>query len=146
MAVEISLKDQFTWVSNMRHLTLLDFGIDVGASIAREEDERAFVEGLKQFSASPDAALAFDLEAVFPTISEKKWWARVYSLVARRIYLRQLGNQEDQRWQPSTIGDAYVIARMLTRAVQEVELGWHPVLDDPAEAEGFAGGGIRVRF
>jgi hypothetical protein len=146
MAVDISLKDQFIWVSNTRHLALLDFAIDVGASIARAEDERAFVERLKAFSTSPDAALAFDLDACFPTIAEKKWWARVYRLVARRIYLRQLGNQDDQTWQPTTIGDAYVVARLLTRAVQEVELGWHPVLDDPGEADTFAGGGIRVRF
>lgn len=142
MAIDINLGDQFIWVSNMRHLTLLEFAIEVGASIARQEDERAFVERLRQFSEGPDAGLTFDLEERFPAIDEKKFWARVYHLVARRIYLRQLGNQDDQRWQPSAIGDAYVVARMLTRAVQEIELAWHPALDDPGDAEP---AGIRVR-
>ena len=146
MAIGITLNEQFLWVSNMRMLTLLEFANDVGESIAGDEDERAFVARLRQFSESPYAQIAFDLADRFPTISEKKWWARVFSIVARRIYLRQLGNQEDQRWQPSAIGDAYVVARMLTRAVQEVELAWHPVVDDPGESEAFASGGIRVRL
>jgi hypothetical protein len=146
MAIDITLNDQFLWVSNMSFLTLLDFANDVGESIAGDADERAFVARLRQFGASPDAQIGFDLADRFPTISEKKWWARVFSLVARRIYLRQLGNQEDQAWQPSAIGDAYVVARMLTRAVQEVELAWHPVLEDPRESEAFASGGIRVRL
>jgi uncharacterized protein CbrC (UPF0167 family) len=47
--------------------------------------------------------------------------------------------------QPSTIGDAYVVARMLTRAVQEVEVAWHPEMEDPAETDAYTSGPINLR-
>jgi hypothetical protein len=41
--------------------------------------------------------------------------------------------------QSSAIGDAYIIARMLKRAVQEVELGWHPNTENIREADAHFG-------
>jgi hypothetical protein len=145
MASEITLKDQFIWVSNGRLFALLDFAIEVGESLARDGDEREIVARLRRFSTGAYPGITFDLGDRFPTVDERKWWARVFNLVAHRIYLRQLGNQDSQGWQPSAIGDAYVVARMLTRAVQEVENGWHPVVDDPGEAEDFTSGPMHVR-
>jgi hypothetical protein len=36
MAIDITLNDQFLWVSNMRFLTLLDFANDVGPAVRCE--------------------------------------------------------------------------------------------------------------
>ena len=145
MASDINLNDQFIFVSNNRLFALVDFANEVGESIARTDEERAYVARFKEFSAGAYPGIPLDLAAQFPAIAERKWWARVFHVVARRIFLRRLGNQENQTWQPSTIGDAYVVARLLTRAVQEVENAWHPVIDDPAEAEAFTSGSINLR-
>jgi hypothetical protein len=48
-------------------------------------------------------------------------------------------------WQSSAIGDAYITARMLTRAVQEVEGAWHPDTEDSREAEARYSGQINIR-
>jgi hypothetical protein len=90
--------------------------------------------------------IGFDLDARYPTIEEKKFWARVFHDVARRIFLRQLGNHEVTHWQSSAIGDAYVTARMLTRAVQEIEQAWHPETENARDADALNLGRINVRM
>jgi hypothetical protein len=122
----ISIKDHSIWVSNARLSTLIAFASDVGESIAKSDEDAAFITSLRRFSAAAFPGIDLDLAVQFPSIAERKWWARVFDTVATRIYLRQLGDQSDQTWQPAAIGEAFAIARMLTRAVQEVELGWHP--------------------
>jgi len=99
--------------------------------------------GCRTESAWP--GISFDLAACFPTTGERKWWARVFHVVARRIFLRTLGNQDDQTWQPSMIGDAYVVARMLTHAAQLTEGAWHPSTQDPHETDAYVNGLIRIR-
>lgn len=145
MASDISIGEQFLWVSNMRFFALVDFACEVGSDIAREEDEKAYVVRLSEFGGSAFPGISFDLAACFPSTVEKKWWARVFHVVARRVYLRTLGNQADQSWQPSLIGDAYVIARMLTHAVQTTERAWHPSTDDPSEIDAYTNGPIRIQ-
>ena len=143
---EISLKDQSLWVSNVRLGALLVFAREVAAKMARSDQEREWVKSLRQFEEEAWPGIDFDLEARFPSLEEKKFWARVYDEVANRIFLRQIGNQAVTSWQSSAIGDAYVIARMLTRAIQETERGWHPVADNPAKEEPYNSGPINVRL
>lgn len=145
MASCIKLGDQFLWVSNRRLSALIDFACEVGGELASDDSEKDHVARLQEFEATAFPGINFDLDDVFSTLIEKKWWARAFHLVARRIFLRELGNQASQTWQPSAIGDAYVVARMLTRAVQEVEQGWHPSVDDPTDAPAYTSGPIRVR-
>jgi hypothetical protein len=135
----ISLKDQFLWVSNQRLSTLLDFALQVSEEAVRSDEERGWFERLRQFESESWPGIDFDLDEQFPTVEEKKFWAPVFHNVARRIFLRQLGNQEITFWQSSAIGDAYIIARMLTRAVQEVELGWASESENSREAAEFYG-------
>jgi hypothetical protein len=91
----------------------------------------------KQQQAWP--GIGFDLDEQFPSVEEKKFWARVYHDVARRISLRQLGNHEVTFWQSSAIGDAYIIARMLTRAVQGVDNAWRPDTENVREGDSYYG-------
>lgn len=145
MASDISIDDQFLWVSNQRLFGLLDFACEVGGYLASGEAEKAYVARLSEFAQAAFPGISFDLAACFPTTDEKKWWARVFHVVARRVFLRTLGNQEDQTWQPSMIGDAYVVARMLTRAVQMTELAWHPSTEDPNETDAYTNGPLQIR-
>lgn len=145
MATEISLNDQFLWVSNQRLASLLSFALVVGSETAGLDAERGWVEKLRHFEEQAWPGIGFDLNEQFPDIEEKKFWTRVFIDVARRIFLRQLGNQEVTFWQSSAIGDAYVTARMLMRAVQESEIAWHPDTEDSREAGAFDDGKLNIR-
>jgi hypothetical protein len=146
LASDISLKDQFLWVSNQRLSALVAFGLQVGGETAGSDEEREWVKKLRQFEEQAWPGIAFDLNERFPSVEEKKFWARVYHDVARRIFLRQLGSHEVTYWQSSAIGDAYVIARMLTRAVQEVENAWHPDTENSRDAEAHYAGRIDIQM
>lgn len=147
MASDVTLKDQFLWVSNQRLSTLIAFALQVGGEMTRSNEESGWVEKLRHFDEEAWPGIGFDLDERFPSIEEKKFWARVYHNVARRIFLRQLGNHEVTFWQSSAIGDAYVIARMLTKAVQEVEQNaWHPDTENSREADGHYSGRINIRL
>jgi len=129
------LKEQFLFVSNQRLDTLLNFALQVSGETVQSDEEHGWVEKLRQFEEESWPGIKFDLDERFPTVEEKKFWARVFDDVARRIFLRQLGNHEITYWQSSAIGDAYIIARMLIRAVQEIELAWHPNTENTREIE-----------
>ena len=135
MGSAISLKEQFLFVSNQRLDTLLNFALQVSGETVQSDEEHGWVEKLRQFEEESWPGIKFDLDERFPTVEEKKFWARVFDDVARRIFLRQLGNHEITYWQSSAIGDAYIIARMLIRAVQEIELAWHPNTENTREIE-----------
>jgi hypothetical protein len=145
LASDISLKNQFLWVSNSRLFNQIDFALQVGGEAARTDAERDSVEKLRQFQQYAWPGIGFDLDERFPTVDEKKFWSRVFHDVARRIFLRQLGNHEVTFWQSSAIGDAYVTARMLTRAVQEIENAWHPDTENGREDEAYHAGRINIR-
>jgi hypothetical protein len=146
VASDISWKDQFLWVANRRLTGLMAFALQVGGEAARSDSERGWVGNLRRFDEQAWPGIGFDLDERFPNVEEKKFWARVFHDVARRIFLRQLGNQEVTFWQSSAIGDAYVIARMLTRAVQEVENAWHPDTENRREGEEYESGRINVQL
>ncbi len=143
----ISRGDQFLWVSNQRFSTLLAFAQEVGGEVARTDEERGFVERLRRFAEEEVwPGIGFDLEERFPGVAEKRFWAGVFHDLGRRIFLRQIGNHDVTFWQSSTIGDAYVIARMLTRAVQEEGEVWDPDTENNREAKEYHGSRINVRL
>lgn len=146
MASEISLQNQFLWVSNQRLSTLIAFALQVGGETAESDAMRGWVEKLREFETQAFPGVGFDLDERFPAIEEKKFWAQVFHNVARRIFLRQLGNHEVAFWQSSAIGDAYVTARLLTRAVQEIEIAWHPDTENTREGDAHYRGQINIRM
>jgi hypothetical protein len=146
LSSDIAWKDQFLWVSNAQLFTLVELALQVGNEIARSEAERGSVGRLRQFYQRAYPGIGFDLDERFPSLDEKKFWARVFHDVARRIFLRQLGNHDVTSWQSSAIGTAYVAARMLTRAVHEIEQAWHPDTENSREADARDLGQIKVRL
>lgn len=135
MSTCIQYGEQQVWVSNQRLSSLLAFALQVATAQVHAEQEQLWLDKLRQFDAQRWPGIDFDLDEQFPDVEEKKFWARVYHDVARRIFLRQLGNYEFTFWQSSAIGDAHAIARMLTQSVCQVELGWHAETEDKREAD-----------
>ncbi len=116
---------------------LVELALQIANDHASSDVERSMIESLSNWwkhEAFPGTT--FDLEERFPTIDERKFWARCFSDIGYRVFRREIGDQENRNtaWQTRTIGDSYIIARMLIRSVQEVETGWHPNTEESAEA------------
>ena len=125
------------WISNQRLNSLLAFALQISELRDTSEQEQSWVEKLRRFHDEHYPGIDFDLDEHFLGIGEKKFWARIYHDVARAIFLRQIGDHQHTFWQSSAIGDAYIIARMLTEAVCQIEMGWHPETADKREADTF---------
>ena len=137
MSSAILIGEQYLNVANRRLFSLVVFALQVGGEVARTDEERGYVARLKNWDELERyPGCDFDLGKRFPTLGEKKFWAGCFFTVARRIFRREIGDQAVQTWQPSAIGDAYVTARMLVRAVQE-ETGtsWQPGVEDQEDAQ-----------
>ena len=135
MSGQISLGSQNFWVSNARLSSLIESALEVAAQRAASASEQQYVASLIECQNGSWPGIDMDLAERFPTVDEKKFWAAVIYDVDRLVFLRKLGNQKVTFWQSSFICDAGSIARMLTLAVQEIELAWHPVTGDQREAE-----------
>ena len=134
MASAVEWNDQRVFVSNMVLDRLLDFAEEMGRATAKNAEENATVEKLVAWRASSYfPGVHFDLNEVFPTIDEKKLWARCFHDVARRVFLRSLGKHEATFWQSETIAVAYMIGRWMTTAVQADERWW-PDTEDSSES------------
>jgi len=133
MSTCISSREQYVWVSNKRFNTLILFAIEVGQKMASTELEQSFVQSLQETYKNFIGGFDFEMENEFTSLDEKKFWARIFSDVASSIFRREIGNQSVFDWQPSAIGDAYILSRLLLAAIREEELGWHwsiPSLED----------------
>ncbi len=146
MASEISYQDQFFYVSNMRFSSLIDFALEVGQRSAETDVERTYVSKLKEESNAFYPGYDFAIEREFPSRDERKFWARVFFDLAYLIFRREIGNQNVTFWQYSTVGDAYLFGRMITRSVQEEEQAWHPKTLSDIEADIFYQKGVNVRL
>jgi hypothetical protein len=146
MASCISYKEQFIWVSNQRFAALIEFAIQIGEQTATTPDERAAVARLRKAGEAFYPGYDFHLDREFITLDERKFWARCFHDVARAIFLRQVGEHDTEFWQSGAIGDAYLIGRLLTQAVREVEQGWSPTTQDSLLAEEFYGRLTNIRL
>ena len=138
--------DQFFYVSNRMFFRLIDLGLEVGTKVATNDAEKTFVTGLRQKNATFFPGYDLAIETEFPSLDERKFWARVYFDVAYLIFRREIGQHDATFWQHSTIGNAYLLARMITRSVQEEELAWHPKTLADIEGEEFSKNGVNVRL
>jgi hypothetical protein len=137
MANDIAIGDQYLWVSNKRLISLVSFALEVGCDAATTEREKEYVAKLKHWAEKEYwQGCSFDLQERFPTVEEKKFWSRCFFNIARRIFRREIGNQEIHFWQCGAIGDAYVTARMLTSAIQKLTgASWYPDTEDKTDAQ-----------
>ena len=146
MSSMISLREQLLCVSNHRFASLLEFAVQVAGETAQTAKERDWTEQLHSFAEQAWPGIGFDLDQQFLSLDEKKFWARVFDDLGRRIFLRLIGRHDVTFWQSSAIGDAYIIARMLAKSVQEVELAWHPISENSREGEQVTTGEINIQM
>jgi hypothetical protein len=147
MSSDISYRGQYFWVANRRLSTLIAFALEVGKRTVGSQEEIEFVQRLRQENHEVlFPGCGFDLEERFPSVTAKKFWARVFFDVARDVFLRRLGNHEIDFWQASAICDAVLVARLLTCAVREAEPQWFPHSKDVQAAEEFEIGRLNVQL
>jgi len=116
MSSHIYYKDESLWMSNQRLSTLPPFAFKVGDAIAKTPGDTEFLRQLREWTETEwFNGYDLDLAGRFPTDTCRRFWATVFFEVARRIFLRTLGDQETASWQPSAICDAHLIGRMLSR-------------------------------
>lgn len=109
-------------VSNMMFWRVLEFGQDIARELAATPAERDSVgpvgRRLEQAGTySPDLSA----EELFGGALELAFWSTVFIEVAERVYRRQIGNQEDQSWQVSTIWAAFGLGRLLDQTASQVK-------------------------
>jgi hypothetical protein len=138
--------DQFFYVSNRMFFRLIELGLDVGQKVAGTDEGKAYVSGLRERSASFYPGYDLVVEREFQSREERKFWARVYFDLVYLIFRREIGQHDVTFWQHSTIGDAYLLARMITRSVQEEEVAWHPKTMAGIESEEFYSKGVDVKL
>jgi hypothetical protein len=146
MASRISYQDQFFYVSNQRFHSLIEFGLEVGQKSAETDVEKSYVSGLRERCGAFYPGYDLSIEQEFPLQDERKFWARMFFDLAHLIFKREIGKHDATFWQYSAVGDAYLLGRMITRSVQEEELGWHPKTLASVEADTFYRKGVNVRL
>ena len=146
MASAFKYHDQFFYVSNRRFSALITFGLQVGAKSASTETERSYVSGLRKRREAFYPGYDLGIESEFSSREERKFWARVFFDLAYLIFRKEVGKQDTAFWQYSAVGDAYLLARMITRSVQEEEQAWHPTTMASVEADAFYQKGVNVRL
>ena len=146
MASRISYRDQFFYVSNQRFNLLIDFALQIATRSATSDVEQQFASTLNAKTPNFYPGYDFAIEDEFPSRDERKFWARIFFDLSHLIFTRAIANQDVSFWQASACGDAYLLGRILTRSVQEEELGWHPKTIASLEADAFHQKGTNVRL
>ncbi len=108
--------DDVIYVSNRRLTSLVEFGLEVAATTAETPDQRVFVERFKSQALSFFPGIDVDLDDLFPTASERAFWAATFSELSARIELGEIGNADSADWRSSGALDALRIADMLRAA------------------------------
>lgn len=146
MSSAFKYHDQFFYVSNLTFFRLIEFGLEVGGRIAATDLEKAYVSGLRERSTAFYPGYDLAIEQEFPSRDERKFWARVFFDLAYLIFRREIGKHDVSFWQSADIGHTYLLARMITRSVQEEEQAWYPATMASIEAEEFSEKGVNVKL
>lgn len=147
MGGDFGYKEQWLHVANRWVSATLVNMLEVGEKTARNDQERAWVEAYdKTFNETYWPGRDYDIEKEFPTLEERKFWARVLFDLVQAIYHREIGNNEVTCWQHTAIGITCIVARMMTRSVQDVEPHWRPEPACPIDEQIFTAGGLNLRL
>ena len=125
---------------------MIEFLLAVATESANTPDEHAMVERFREASRAFFPGYDLHIEREFPTLEERKFWARCFFNLARAIFLRKIGSHETDFWLSSAIANAFVIACFLTQAVREAEHGWYPATEDALRSEEFYGKLMNIRI
>ena len=135
---------QYFFQSNVRSRIMLEAAIEVGQDIAANDAERSWVQKLQHWH---DHEMwpghDVELEVMFPSVEEQRFWSQAFHSVAQRVYHRKWGNQEDQTWQVQFITACQFVSLMLTGLVWKVDRNWYP---QPLDGEGMRPDPLRIQM
>jgi len=126
MSVNINYKTKNLGMSNRAFGILLSCGLDVSKRNATTE-ELQFVARMEEYT---QQLPYIDLEKEMPSLSERKFWSRVFFDTARTIFERKIGSHEHSYWQAQAIYVAYRAGIFFQEVVQDKERGWEPNIVD----------------
>jgi hypothetical protein len=108
---------------------MIDFALEVGAKTARSSQEQDFVTDLKIKSEGFWPGIDIDL-VDFPSLAERKFWARCFHDVARWIFVRKLGVHEVDFWQATAIHQARALGDLFIEAARQDDRDFQPESED----------------
>lgn len=117
-------------LNNMQFGRMIDFAIEVGTEIAQSPYEHECVVELSRRSEAFWPGIDIDLASDFPMLAQRKFWARCFHDVARRIFIRKLGNHDVDFWQATAIHQARALGDLFVDAVRKDEPGFLPDGED----------------
>ena len=125
MACVIHYKDQNVLANNMQFSSLIEFAIEAGQKTATEGEECRIVGRMidlrdREFFPGRD----LDIEADFPDLNERKFWARIFLNTAREIFDRKVGVHDHSFWQAQRIYQAYGTGLLFEQAARSQEARW----------------------
>lgn len=132
MSSEICFEDQSFCVSNKTLVLLVELVVEAGRDTQSTPAEKEYVDRLDHWIQEEYwSGLDLDLNEEFPTVDEKKFWAKCFFDLGRKIYLREIGDHTIDFWQAAITGVAFVTGRMLCDAVRKQSgQSWSPETED----------------
>lgn len=130
MASCINFKEQRLFLNNMSFARMMEFVLQVAEATARSAEERELVAAFKKRSEDFWPGIGLDVETDFPTVAERKFWARCFHDLARWIFLRKIGKHEVDFWQAADIHTAYAIGNFFMYAAREYDSSFWPDSED----------------
>jgi hypothetical protein len=101
-------------VSNRRLTALVEFALSTANDQATTDESRAFVDRFDKLQADTFfPGIDIDLEELFISSSERRFWASVFAELAKRIEQRRIGSPDQHDWRQEATDQAARIARML---------------------------------
>lgn len=101
-------------VSNRMFWRLHDFAIEIAETKADTPPD--FLNNFKSIKESHGVTPDVDIDTFF-SYEELKFWSEIFLELAQLIYDREIGNQENQNWQVSTIWASFATYRLFVQSL-----------------------------
>jgi hypothetical protein len=124
-------------VQNREARGLIKFAIDTARSYEDATNNAELIRYIDYLYYDYNCYLMdINVAELFPDITSRRFWCRVFFDVARRVFRRELGNRDASFWQTKYICNAVVVGRMLLQAAKDINPKWEgPVPLDWADEE-----------
>ena len=133
MACTIVFKKSVVWLNNMQFSRLIALALQA-ARRSSSADEHKFVERMGQMESEEFwSGRGIDISADFPSVEERKFWARVFLDTARLVFDREVGKHEHHFWQAQTIHQAYGVGLLFQNAARQDDPDWRANTVDTRE-------------
>jgi len=121
----ISFETESFWLNNRGFRRIMELGVALAEVMAREE-ERLLVEHTKNRLNDGFfwSGRNIDIHEDFPTVEERKLWARVFNKLSFAMYDRVVNVDHEVLVPPAMIFAAYHMGSLFWNSVRAMESGW----------------------